>query len=120
LKTPKVKRVVVRFYRLSQGREPVRKWLKGLGDEDRKRIGDDLQTVEFAWPVGMPVCRPMVGCPGLWEVRTSLRGGRIARVFFAIVQGEMILLHGILKDTRKTPKHEVDLAVQRMKEIKGG
>ena len=48
-----VKRNVVRFYRTDRGKEPVREWLKRLDDDDRKIIGNDLQTLEFAWTIGM-------------------------------------------------------------------
>ena len=38
----------------------VRDWLKALPyPDDTKRIGEDIKTVEFGWPVGMPVCRPL-------------------------------------------------------------
>lgn len=49
---------------------------------------------------------------GLWEVRSSL-GDRIARVFFIIVNEEIILLHGIVKKSRTAPKQELDLARKR-------
>ena len=49
------KRVPAIFYRAEAGREPVREWLKNLPREDRKRIGEDIKTVEFGWPIGMPV-----------------------------------------------------------------
>jgi hypothetical protein len=51
------KRVPVAFYRTDAGREPVREWLKELGPDDRRTIGNDLQTLEYGWPVGMPLCR---------------------------------------------------------------
>ena len=49
---------------------------------------------------------------GLWEVRSSL-GDRIARVFFIVVDEEIILLHGIIKKTRTAPKQELDTARKR-------
>ena len=45
------------FYALPSGREPVQEWLKGLPAEDRKIVGEDIKDVEFAWPIGMPLCR---------------------------------------------------------------
>jgi len=61
----------------------VREWLKALpSPEDRKRIGEDIKTVEFGWPIGMPACRPLGY--GLYEVRTSLGQNRIARVLLSI------------------------------------
>lgn len=91
------------------GGEPVREWLKGLPSEDRKRIGEDIKTVEFGWPVGMPVCRPLGS--GLYEVRTSLAQNRTARVLFYIdKQGRMVLLHGFVKKSPRTPKEDLNLA----------
>ena len=43
--------------------------------------------------------------------------GRIARVIFCAHEGQMVLLHGFVKKTRKTPKGDLDLATNRMKEI---
>ena len=53
------KRVPAIFFRTEAGGEPVRDWLKSLSAEDRKRIGEDINTVEFGWPLGMPVCRAL-------------------------------------------------------------
>jgi len=104
------KRVPVIFFRTDAGGEPVRDWLKGLpSPEDRKRIGQDIKTVEFGWPVGMPVCRP-VG-EGMYEVRTRLTQNRIARVLFYLdKKGRMVLLHGFIKKAQKTPNEDLDLA----------
>jgi len=103
------KRVPAIFYRTEAGGEPVREWLKALPAEDRKRIGEDIKTAEFGWPVGMPVCRPMGG--GIYEVRTNLAQNRIARVLFYIdKKGRMVLLHGFIKKTQKTPDEDLDLA----------
>ena len=108
---PGLKRLPARFYRSDSGREPVREWLKGLESEDRRVIGEDIKDVEFSWPIGMPLVRPLGR--ELWEVRSSLVHGRIARVIFCIEEECMILLHGFIKKTQKTPQHDVDLALKR-------
>jgi phage-related protein len=103
------KRVPAIFYRTEAGGEPVRDWLKGLPPDDRKRIGEDIKTVEFGWPVRMPVCRPLNR--GIYEVRTSLARNRIARVLFYIDrESRMVLLHGFIKKTRKTAREDLELA----------
>jgi phage-related protein len=87
----------------------VREWLRGLSPEDRKRIGEDVKIVEFGWPIGMPVCKPLGN--GIYEVRTTLAQNRIARMLFYIdKQGRMVLLHGFIKKTRKTPDEDLELA----------
>lgn len=78
-------------------------------------IGYDIQTVEFGWPVGMPVCGPVDD--GLFEVRTSLAGHRSARVLFYIDRkARMVLLHGLIKKTQRTP--DADLALARTNKAK--
>ena len=63
----------------------------------------------------MPICRPLG--KGLWEVRSTLTNNRIARVIFGIVKNRMILLHGFIKKTQKTPDKDLSLARERLKEI---
>lgn len=109
------KKLTVAFYRSKAGSEPVRDWLKGLPVEDRQTLGRDLRLVEMGWPIGMPVCRPLGG--GLWEVRSSLTSNRIARVIFCAAHGQMILLHGFIKKTQKTPPAELEVARTRQKEV---
>jgi phage-related protein len=110
-----VKRVPALFYRSRAGVEPVRVWLQELGAEDRRVIGFDIATAEFGWPIGMPLCRSVGG--GLWEVRSDLPRGRIARVFFCVSEARLVLLHGFIKQTQKTPRTELELARKRQKEF---
>ncbi len=100
------------FYRTPTGREPVR---KQLPEDDRKAIGQDLQHLQYRWPVGMPLARPLT--KGLSEVRTDLAGNRIARVLFFVEYGRIGVVHGFIKKTQKTPKVAIDLALARMKEM---
>lgn len=110
-----MKRLPAVFYELPSGRAPVREWLKELDRSDRKVIGEDIKDVEFSWPIGMPLCRALGR--GLWEVRSEITRGRIARVLFCTTQGRMVLLHGFIKKSRKTPASDVELALKRMREV---
>ena len=110
-----MKRLPAAFYALPSGREPVREWLKDLPADDRRVIGEDIKDVEFSWPIGMPLCRGLGD--GLWEVRSSLPQGRIARVLFCVAEGKMVLLHGFLKKTQALPQTDRKLALRRMREI---
>ena len=109
------KKLLAFFYENARGLEPVREWILALPDEDRKRIGRDIQKVEFGWPLGMPYCRGLGN--GLWEVRSDLTDGKIARVIFSVAGARMVLLHGFVKKTQKTPAHDLKLALRRMKEV---
>ena len=106
------------FYRTKAGNEPVRDWLKDLPTEDKKILGEDIKTVQFGWPLGMPLVRSLG--KGLWEVRSSLRSNRIARIIFFIYREIIILLHGFIKKTQKTANEDIELALNRKKEIERG
>lgn len=92
----------------------MREWLKGFDREDRKVVGEDIKDVEFSWPIGMPLVRSLGR--ELWEVRSRLARGRIARVLFCVERQRMVLLHGFIKKTQKTPRHDIDLALKRKRE----
>ena len=109
------KKLPAYFYASPGGKEPVREWLKARPAQDRKTIGLDIATVEYSWPVG----KPLVGFlrKGLWEVRSDIGDGKIARVIFCTAGSRMVLLHGIVKKTMKTPARDLTLALKRRKEI---
>jgi phage-related protein len=111
----RTKKLQASFYETPAGREPVREWLRSLQAPDRATIGKDIAKVEFGWPIGMPYCRNLGA--RLWEVRSDISDGRIARVLFRMTRGRMVLLHGFIKKTQRTPEMDIDLARKRMKEI---
>jgi phage-related protein len=99
------------------GRSVVLDWLRSLADPDRAIVGQDLMRVQFRWPVGMPLCRPLGD--GLWEVRSDCSGNRIARLLFCIADGRIVVLHGFIKKTQKTPDEVMNLARRRRREFEG-
>lgn len=101
------------FYSTGNGQEPVREWLRSLDSEERKRIGTAIAYVQFKWPIGKPRVDHLRG--PIWEIRTTLRG-RIARVLFVVDGDELVLLHGFIKQTQKTPNDDIELAETRWKE----
>ena len=102
------------FYKTEAGNEPVREWLKSLPRDDRKAIGEDIKTAQYGWPLGMPLIRKLER--GLWEVRSNISTG-IARVFFTVKDSLMILLHGFVKKSQKTPQNELDTARRRLSNL---
>lgn len=100
------------FYKNTMGNQPVKEWLKALPKGVRKVIGEDIKTVQYRWPLGMPAVRPLG--KGLHEVRSRVPDKRIARIFFTIHEGYMVLLHGFIKKTEKTPQRDIDIARERM------
>ncbi len=104
--------ISVVFFALDSGWEPVREWLKGLDRDSKKAIGEDIKTVQFGWPLGMPLVRKMDD-----DIRTSLKKG-IARTFFTMFDENLVLLHGFLKRSQKTPAKELSLAKRRLSKLR--
>jgi phage-related protein len=105
-------RLQVVFFRSDSGAEPVRRWLKSLPVSHKKAIGEDIKTVQFGWPMGMPLVEKL--SPYLWEVRTKVPDG-IARVMFTVDGQLMVLLHGFIKKTQKIPQKEIATARTRLR-----
>jgi len=105
------------FFRNDAGSEPVREWLKGLDQLERRAIGTDLLRAQWRWPVGMPLCRPMG--KGLWEVRTNLPGNRTARVLLCFYHDRLVALHGFIEKTRTSPEGDLALAASARRSCNG-
>jgi phage-related protein len=103
------------FYRTQAGAEAVRGWLRRLDQRDRSAIGQDLMRFQYRWPIGMPLCRPLGD--GLWEVRSDLPSNRIARVLFCVHEDKILVLHGFIKKTQRTPDDDMALARKRKREF---
>ena len=105
----------VSFFKTDNGNEPVRDWLKALTATERRIMGEDIKTVQFGWPLGMPLVRHLEG--GIWEIRVKLEN-RIARILFCLEGSTMVILHGVIKKQQTTPKQDLDLAKERLKILK--
>jgi phage-related protein len=107
--------IQVIFFKLDSGREPVREWLKALDRGNRKVIGEDIKTLQFGWPVGMPLSRKLDD--GLWELRSRVLDG-IARTLFTVYDQKIVLLHGFVKKSQKTPPKELTIAKRRLTRLR--
>jgi len=114
---PSIKRLDAVFFRTTNGNEPVREWLKGLSKKQRRTIGEDVAYVQYKWPIGKPRVDHLRGA--IWEIRSNL-GNRTARTLFAVEGNRMILLHGFIKKTQRTPNDDIELATKRFKEWEHG
>ena len=104
------------FFRTETGREPVREWLCDFGEEDGDIIDINIRVVAEHWPeiLRTNLVKKIHGEEQLWEIHSRIsRGKRTARVLFTIERRRMILLHGFIKKTQKTPRRDLRLARKR-------
>lgn len=106
----------VLFYQTVAGRDVIKEWLRSFDKPDRAILGYDLKRIQIGFPMGLPLCRSLGG--GLWEVRSSLGGNREVRMIFFhdAAHRALVVVHGFIKKSQKTPKAEIEIALRRMKE----
>ena len=105
------------FFKTDMGNEPAREWLKSLSKDERRLIGEDIKTAQIGWPLGEPTVKKLES--GIWEIRTDLEN-RIARVLLTKSPDALVILHGFIKKSRKTPKDDLETARKRLKIAKKG
>ena len=98
------------FYRTETGSEPVRKWLKVLSKDEKKIIGTEIKTVQIGWSLGTPLLKKLD--KDLWEIRCKL-DNKIARIIITLYKDSIVLLHGFIKKSQKTPLKDLKLAKRR-------
>ena len=106
-----IMKLEVYFYKTESGNEPVREWLKSLPLIDKKIIGEDIMSVQFSWPRGMPLVKSLKN--SLWEVRSNVSDKKIARIIFFISRNRMILVEGFIKKTQTTPQPHLEVSTDR-------
>jgi len=78
------------------------------------RVAELLETFG-PQKVGLPHVRPLES--KLWEMRMSGKDG-IARAVYVAASGKrLIVLHVFVKKTQKTPRHAIETALARLKEL---
>jgi phage-related protein len=102
------------FFESEAGNQPVKDFLMSRTREDRKEIGSDIYKVQAGFPLGLPLVRKED--VDLWEVRSIILDG-ICRIFFTITNTKLVLLHGFVKKTQKTPPKELEIARNRLREF---
>jgi phage-related protein len=107
---------VVEYYRDSKGKEPVAEFIDTLSNEARAKV---FRTIKLLKDYGVllkePYTRQIKG--KIRELRVTDRAGKIRVLYFAFKGRRIILLHGFIKKTEKTPFGEIETAEKRMNDF---
>jgi len=104
------------YYKAASGRVPVKEFIDEQVEEVREKIFFDLQRlVRFNVRLGSPYAEKVEG-RDFWELRTKMSGDIYRTFYFAQTGRKFVLLHSIQKKSQKTPKKELDVAEERMKD----
>ena len=110
---------VVELYEKADGKTPVLEFILSLNPKQQAKIYREIDLLEkFGNELHYPHVDTIKGkrYVNLWELRVELFSN-IFRIFYFLAENnKVVLLHGIIKKKQKTPKKELDIALERMKE----
>lgn len=103
------------FYETSEGRTPVQDFIESLDERTQDKFYYKQSLLESMGPrLRFPHTDDLKD--GLFELRFKGTEGQIRVLFFFVINKKIILVHGFVKKTQKTPKNELKTARERMKE----
>lgn len=100
----------VQFYRTLDDYCPVMDFINSLSGKAAQKVTWTLSLLEELDVLPASYFKKLVNSDGIWEVRVSL-GSDIYRIFcFFTGKSVVVLTHGLIKKTQKTPAGEIERA----------
>ncbi len=106
-------RLVV-FYRTEKGRCPVNEFLDSLPAKVAQKVVWVLKLVQELEPVPTQYMKKLTATEEIWECRAAFGGNTFRILGFFHGKNRLVLTHGFVKKTQKTPPQEIAEA-QRLK-----
>lgn len=105
----------VKLYDRPSGSSPVVEFIERQSERNQAKIFAELDDfVEFGL---MPRGNRLKHLEGkLWELRFRGQDLHFRFIYFAHTGRKIVVLHGFSKKTRKTPKRELNVARQRLRD----
>jgi phage-related protein len=99
----------VEFYETEDGRTPTQEFLDSLEPKmNAKMVGLMEILEEKGYSLREPYTGPLED--GIFELR-AVQGSNISRaLFFFFIEGRIVITHGFIKKTQKTPRAQIELA----------
>ncbi|OLC63928.1 MAG: hypothetical protein AUH69_13290 [Actinobacteria bacterium 13_1_40CM_4_65_12] len=103
------------FYATAQGARPAEAWLRDQPVKAQARFAWIFDLLEeHGTNVKQPYVSHMVG--KIWEVRVEHEKVQHRLLYFSAPKRKLVMLHGFVKKTQKTPPKEIEVAAQRMRD----
>lgn len=107
----------IEYYLTADGKCPVREFIDRLSEEGQaKYIFITRLLVEYGFLVKEPYVKQCTGHKKMFEIRIKDKAGVSRILCFTHTGRKFILLHGFTKKTKKTPRQEIQIAEERMKD----
>lgn len=104
-----MKRTVV-FYTTAEGKCPIKDFLDALPGKAAQKVTWVLRLLEDLDVIPVTYFKKLTGTDEIWECRIQF-GSNAYRLFCFLVNGDVVVLtHGFMKKSQKTPKSEIERA----------
>lgn len=99
------------YFSSSNNESYVNSFIKSLDRPTQAKVVRLVRSLEQLGPkICMPYSKPLGN--GLYELR--IRGKQEVRIIYGYLNESIVLLHGFIKKTQKTPIKEINIAQKRM------
>lgn len=111
-----MKKGFIQYYISSAGENPVKDFIESLSRQQKTKVFRIFMHIEeYGLLSIIPHIKKLTGTP-LWEIR--ILGKDNIRIFYATMSKDgIIVLHGFVKKSHKTPSKEIEAALHRYKGI---
>lgn len=101
------------YYTTSSGENPTTSFIASLSASQKRKILRILTYIEgYGLVTVIPHIRKLTGTP-LWEIR--ILGQDSIRILYTAIEKDIILVvHGFIKKSEKTPRRELQTAINRL------
>lgn len=105
----------IKYYARENESSPVYEFIEELPERVQSKLINTFNLLQdYGIRIREPHAKKVIGTP-LWELR--ILGHNNIRIFYiAVVELTFLMLHGFKKKTQKTPKKEIQLALNRLEE----
>jgi phage-related protein len=104
-----MRRTVI-FYKTPEGKCPIKEFLDSLDGKVAQKIVWVLNLLEDLDSITSLYFKKLTGTNDIWECRIKY-SSNIYRIFcFMFKSSNVVLTHGFIKKTQKTPKNEIEKA----------
>jgi phage-related protein len=104
------------FYKTDTGKSPVRVFLDSLSAKYAQKVTWVLSLIEELDYIPKQYFKKLISTDDLWEVRVQSGNNSLRLLGFFDSNQFVVLCHGFVKKTQKTPRKEIQIAEQRKKD----
>jgi|SRR3989304_6964575 len=107
----------IKYYEKENKEKPVEDFISSLDIKMRQKVFSYIVMLKEKGWLPFPYTSHIEG--KIWELRIKYSSNIYRILYFMHTGRQIVLLHGFVKKTQKTPRGEIDIAIKRMNDFIG-